>query len=419
MAKLSDIQIKSWISKGERFEGKGDGDGLLLSYRKDFAVPLWRFRYRFAGKQRVMNIGTYGQVSLADARKIAKELKARVSLGHDVASEKQERKAEAVAKMDAKNNALTVGKLADEFFASRILTQWKHPHIIRSRIENDIKPHIGTMAIEEVKPSHIDLMLKAIVKRGAPTVANDVLRWTRRLFDYAIKRHGLQYNPASAFDLSDAGGKETARNRVLSQAELIMLFEAMRNTKGFNQLNILTVKLLLMLAVRKNELIGARKSEFDLEAGLWHLPAERNKTTTAITIPLPRQAVEALETLYRLSETSDWLLPARQVQDRMLPHIHENTLNVALAKVRPNMPTVEAFCVHDFRRTARTHIAALGIPSHIAERCLNHKIKGVEGVYNHHDYLNERREALKLWANLLESCETGQNWNVTPIRKQA
>lgn len=105
MAKLNDLQIKNWISKGERFEGKGDGDGLVLSYRKDFAVPLWRFRYRFAGKQRVMNIGTYGQVSLAEARKTAKELKARVSLGHDVAAEKQQRKADAVAKIEAKDNA--------------------------------------------------------------------------------------------------------------------------------------------------------------------------------------------------------------------------------------------------------------------------------------------------------------------------
>ncbi|MCX7099629.1 MAG: tyrosine-type recombinase/integrase [Methylococcales bacterium] len=419
MAKLSYMQIKSWISKGERFEGKGDGDGLVLSYRKDFAVPLWRFRYRFAGKQRVMNIGTYGQVSLADARKLVKDLNARVALGHDVAAEKQDRKADAVAKIEAKNNALTVGQLADEYFNNRILGQWKHPNIVRARIENDIKPNIGALAVEDVKPSHIDMMLKTIIKRGAPTMANDVLRWTRRLFDYAIKRHRLQYNPTSAFDLSDAGGKETARSRALTQADLVALFDAMRNTKGFTQINIISVKLLLMLAVRKSELIGARKSEFDLAAALWHLPAERNKTESAITIPLPRQAVEALETLHRLSESSEWLLPARKAQDRMLPHIHENTLNVALAKVKPNMPTVEAFCIHDFRRTARTHLAALGIPSHIAERCLNHKIKGIEGVYNRHDYLDERREALKLWANLLESCETGQEWNVTPIRKKA
>ena len=107
MAKLSDIQIKSWISKGERFEGKSDGDGLILSYRKDFSVPVWRFRYRFSGKQRVMNIGTYGQLSLSDALKLAKELNARVALGHDVAAEKQERKADSVAKIEEKKTAFT------------------------------------------------------------------------------------------------------------------------------------------------------------------------------------------------------------------------------------------------------------------------------------------------------------------------
>ena len=419
MAKLSDIQIKSWISKDERFEGKSDGDGLVLSYRKDFSVPVWRFRYRFAGKQRVMNIGTYGQLSLADARKLAKELNARVALGHDVAAEKQERKTEAVAKIEAKKNAFTVGQLADEYFQSKILGSWKHPNIVRARIENYIKPHIGQMAAEDVKPGHIDTMLKAIVKRGVPTMANDVLRWTKRIFDYAIKRHIVQYNPASAFDLSDAGGKETARERALTHEELVILFEAMRNTKGFTQINIITVRLLLLLAVRKSELTGARKSEFDLETALWLLPAERTKTGAAITIPLPPQAVEALRDLHRLSESSEWLLPARKAQDRMLPHIHENTLNVALAKVRPNMPSVESFCIHDFRRTARTHLAALGVESHIAERCLNHKLKGVEGIYNRHDYLDERRTALNKWAHFLEGCESGKDWNVTPIRKKA
>jgi len=250
-------------------------------------------------------------------------------------------------------------------------------------------------------------------------MANDVLRWTKRIFDYAIKRNIVQYNPASAFDLADAGGKEKARERALSREELVILFEAMRNAKGFTQTNIITIKLLLLLAIRKSELIGARKSEFDLDAALWHLPAERTKTGAAITIPLPPQAVAALQKLYQLSESSDWLLPARKAQDRMLPHIHENTLNVALAKVKPNLLGMGSFCIHDFRRTARTHLAALGVESHIAERCLNHKLKGIEGIYNRHDYLDERREALRILANFIESCESGQDWNVTPIRKKA
>lgn len=419
MGNLTDIQIRNWIRAGERFEQRGDGDGLFLCYRENYVIPVWRFRYRFSGKLRVMVLGSYGDLSLADARRTAKELRARVALGYDVAAEKQERKAAAVAKLEADRNATTVAKLADEYFERMILGRWKHPNIVRSRIEKDIKPSIGRLAVEDVKPKHIDAMLQVIVKRGAPTIANDVLRWTRRMFDYAIKRHMVQYNPASAFNLADAGGKEDPRERSLSREELVRLFEAMRVAQGFSRENFLTIKLLLVLAVRKQELTGARWEEFDLDGAVWYLPAERTKTEVAIDIPLPLQAVDALRELHGLACGSAWVLPARKAQHRMIPHIHENTLNVALAKVKKVMPDVPNFCVHDLRRTARTHLAALGVDPHIAERCLNHKIRGVEGIYNRHDYFEERRNALELWARFLDACEQGTDWNVTPIRRKA
>ena len=238
----------------------------------------------------------------------------------------------------------------------------------------------------------------------------------KRIFDYAIKRHIIEFNPASAFDLSDERGKEESRTRALSRDELVILFEAMRKTKGFSSINTLTISLLLMLGVRKGELVTAKISAFDLEAATWKLTAADTKTKAEIIIPLPKLAVSTLSDLIRLSD-SDYLLPARQYQDRRLPHIHENTLNVALSKVKPNMPGVEPFTIHDFRRTARTHLAALGVESHIAERCLNHKIRGVEGAYNRHDYFEERKAALQKLANFLESCDTGKDWNVTPIKK--
>ncbi|MDD1607077.1 MAG: tyrosine-type recombinase/integrase [Methylococcaceae bacterium] len=419
MANLNDIQIKNWIKNNERFESKADGDGLCLSYRHNFLTPRWNFRYRFAGKQRITNIGTYGQLTLADARKKAKELRARVSLGYDVASEKQERKTSAIDKINASKNAQTFGQLADIYYDKMIVGRWKNPSVIKSRIDKDIKPLIGNLAVEDVKPAHIDTMLQTIILRGSPTVANDILRWTKRIFDYAIKRHLVEHNPAAAFNRSDAGGKGVARERVLSKAELVSLFEAMRNTESFTPTNLLTVKLLLLLAIRKSELVRARRDEFDLNAGVWNLPADRTKTSTAITIPLSTQAVETLRAIMVLSEGSEWLLPARKMQSRKVPHIHENTINMALEKVKRLMDDSADFCVHDFRRTARSHLAALGVDSHIAERCLNHKLKGIEGVYNHHDYLDERRKALDLWAGLLTACEQGKDWNVTPIKKRA
>lgn len=404
MGKLSDIQIRNWVKVGERFEQRGDGDGLYLRFRPADKAPIWLFRYRFGGKQRVMQVGRYGSMSLADARKKAKELSAQVLLGHDVAAEKQTRKAEAVAKIEAEDKSITVAKLADEYFERMIVGRWKHPNIVRSRIERDIKPAIGSKKVRDVKPMDIDAMLQAVVSRGAPTVANDVLRWVRRMFDFAIKRHLCEYNPAAAFDLSDAGGKEVGRDRALSCSELVKLFQAMREAKGFSVENALTIKLLLLLAVRKQELTAARWSEFDLSRGVWNLPAGRTKTGAGIAIPLPSVAVEWLTTLHRLACGSDYVLPARKAQLRMLPHIHEGTINTAMGKVKHGL---ESFTIHDLRRTARTHLGALGVPPHIAERCLNHAIKGVEGRYDRYDYFEERKVALDKWAALLVQLEQG------------
>jgi len=420
MGKLSDIQIRAWIKGGERFEGRADGDGLYLRFREGDAVATWRFRYRFDGKQRVMNLGSYAVLSLADARKTAKDLSAKVALGHDVAGEKQERKREAVAKIEAEKNAVTVAQLADEYFERMILGRWKHPNIVRSRIENDIKPAIGKMKAEDVRPRDIDAMIQTVVKRGAPTVANDVLRWIKRIFDFGIKRQVVEINPASAFDPSDAGGKEEGRDRWLARNEIIRLFQAMRDKAGtFTIENLYAVRLLLILAVRKEELIAAQWKEFDLDNAVWNLPEERTKTSAAIDIPLPAVAVETLRELHRLACGSGYVFPARKMQSRMIPHIDLNTLNAALSKhIKPLLADMPNFTIHDFRRTARTHLAALGVDPYVAERCLNHKLKGVEGTYNRHDYFDERKAALNEWAKLLKALEAGKpDYNVVPLKK--
>ncbi|MGE6304211.1 tyrosine-type recombinase/integrase [Serratia liquefaciens] len=417
MPKLTDMQIRAWIKAGERFEGRADGGGLYLRFREADKSPSWRFRYKLAGKSRVMLIGSYAELSLSKARDTAKELSARVALGYDVSGEKQERKAEALEKMEQEKHALRVSALAAEYFERQILPRWKHPDILRRRIDKDINPSIGHMKVEDVKPRHIDDMLKSIVDRGAPTIATDVLRWTRRIFDYGIKRHALEINPCSAFEVSDAGGKEVARDRWLTREELIRLFQSMRTAKGFSRQNELTFKLLLVLCVRKMELCAARWEEFDLNNAIWHLPEERSKNGDAIDIPLPPPAIDWLRELHTFSCNSAWVLPARKMQNRMIPHIQESTLPVALAKVRAEMPDAQNFTIHDFRRTARTHLAALGVDPVVAERCLNHRIKGVEGIYNRYQYFEERKAALTLWASMLVALDNGEGYNVSPIRK--
>ena len=173
----------------------------------------------------------------------------------------------------------------------------------------------------------------------------------------------------------------------------------------------LCIKLLLALAVRKGELIGASWSEFDFDTGIWHLPALRTKTEAAISIPLSGAVIGWLKALKQLSCGSDWVLPARKMQNNL--HVSESTLGVALAKIQHGL---EAFTIHDMRRTAKTLLASLGVQPHISERCLNHKIKGVEGVYDGYDYFDERKAALNALSDLLVQLDNGAMDKVIPIK---
>lgn len=423
MGKLTDLQIRAWVRAGERFQGKSDGAGLTLAWPEGSKLPFWRYRYKLAGKARVMNIGSIEVLSLASARETVKKLAAAVTLGHDVAGEKQERIKAAFERIEAQKSARTFSEVADEYFDRMVVPRYKHTSIPKARIENDIKPVIGKKQVEQIKPRDIDALIQKVVNRGAPTIANDTLRLTKRIFDYAIKRQYCDSNPAAAFNVQDAGGNETARDRWLTGDEITQLFAVIREILGrFTVRNHYVVRLLLLLAVRKEELVGATWSEFDLENAVWKLPAERTKTGASIDIPLPPYAIETLQELKRLAGDSAYVFPAVKMQHRMVPHISLDTINAAVSKhVRPRMPDVALFTIHDFRRTARTHLAILNVPPHVAERCLNHKLKGVEGVYNHHDYFDERREALERWADVLKGFEEGRkrqtkNASKAPLR---
>lgn len=408
MAKLTDIQIKAWIKKGEHFEGRADGGGLYLCYREEMAAPMWRFRYRLAGKQRQMFIGSYKDISLQDARRKVKELDAQVTMGHDVAAEKQIRKTAAIAQIEAANNRITVAALVDRYYKERILPKIKNPAPVLAHL-NRLSAAIGKVFVEDVTGKDINVMYQKDLKRGYPVSTNKLREHTRSAFGYAVAQHIIPHNPAQWLDISYAGGKQEPRERNLSKDELTTLFAEMATAKGFGRDNYLAIKLLLMLCVRKSELIKALKSEFDLTKATWALAKHRTKTNSGIDIPLPKQAVAALNELFIRSADSDNLLPARSHHHKKLPHICEATLNQALEKIKG----IDHFTIHDLRRTAKTKLQEMGVDEFISERCLNHAISGIAGTYGRHDFFDERKKALQMWANYLDACETGKEWNIT------
>jgi len=264
---------------------------------------------------------------------------------------------------------------------------------------------------------HIANMLDAI-KITAPAQANKILSITKRLFNHAIKRHTIDSNPAAAFDISDAGGTMEPRSRFLSESELTQLFKVMSASEKFSQHHFLVAKLLLLIGCRSGELFKAKHTDFDLLNAEWIMSTD-NKTQAEITIPLSRQALEIINELMKYhADDSEYLLSSMRGRPSKSGHICKDYISAAMQDfVYPLMTDCDPFTIHDLRRTMRTHLGKLGVNRFVAERCLNHKIGGVEGIYDAGDYLPERRAALDKWAMFLESCEAGKVWNVTPIKK--
>jgi integrase len=395
MGKLSDVKLRAWVRAGKPIAGKADGDGLTFTLSKN-GTAAWVLRYRHASRQREITLGRYPDLGLAAVRIAASKLRLRVTEGEDVSSLRQAERARGAIE------AHTFDALAREWLGAAVGE--KYAARVRRTLERYAFPTIGKLAPNDVHPQHIDRVLRAVVDAGSPTTANDLLRLLKRIFAFARKRRITNDNPAADFNNNDAGGKETARDRALNLDEVRTFFSAMKNCPTLGRDNELAFRLLLLLGVRKAELVCAAWSEFDLAAALWKLPASRSKTGAGVTIPLPMLAVRWLEELRVRAAGSPWVFPARRVGRRDRGHISGDTLNVALSRVTHTLPH---FTVHDLRRTTRTQLAALGIAPHVAERVLNHKLRGVAGVYDRHDYLPERRRALEQWAGVLEAIETG------------
>jgi integrase len=389
-----------------------DGDGLYLRKQTRDGAS-WTLRYRFAGKEHWLTLGNYPDMSLALARIEARQARVLLDRQQNPLSVRRAALAEERRKGSFK-------VLCEDWYRAEVQARGlKHPAVPRRYLDKYLLPKLGRLPASDITPSDIARVLDEL-KGRAPTAANDLLRFTRRIFAFGVRRRFVLSNPAADFSPRlDAGGIERPRSRALSIDELAHLFEKIRGTSNFGEDNLLAIKLLLALCVRKGELLGARWAEFDLDgdtqAGMvWHLPASRTKTGDSLDIPLAPVVVEWLNTLRTLASGNEYVLPKRRHDPReRVPHVGIDTLNVALQRVKHGL---EHFTLHDLRRTARTHLAALGVRREVAERCLGHKLRGVEGTYDRHDYFKERRTALESWMTLLLAIERGE-CNVAPLRR--
>lgn len=255
-------------------------------------------------------------------------------------------------------------------------------------------------------PGEVVDFFDEIVDRGSPVQANRTARILDQLFRFGVQRRLVESSPVML--LTPPGGKEKPRKRTLSDDELkAFLRDPKACTRGREKLWRIIMALLLTGA-RRGELAQARWEHIDWKAKTWTIPDEHHKEDEGYICPLTEQALEQFRGLETLAtkRKSPWVCPAFHAPGRAADPMQ---LSRRITRCLPlfKKQGIEKFTLHDLRRTVRTGLARLGVLPHIAERILSHKQRGVIGVYDRHQYLDEKRKALEQWAAHVEGLRPG------------
>lgn len=400
--KLTDVSIRGWLNTGQPI-AKADGGGLTFTLSAK-GTASWILRYRHGGKPRELTLGGYPDLSLRAARERAREERARIQRGLDVAAERQREKRQAKA-------AVTFKQLTDDYQV-KVMPDLAI-NTVKQRMQHfrsHIFPVIGGIPCREVTPEDIVSLVRKVGAKSTPNIAELVLTATSEVFKHGQRTSAVTVNPCFGLQaFAIAGRPEVKRQRLkLSEDELRVLLP---NLHLLGKENALAVRIQLATCCRIGELARAQWHHVDFENRTWTIPDENTKSGEGFTIPLTDPVVSWFEELRPLACGSSFVLPARQTRRLKTHgkpmHYEPRALNAMLSKVLPTLEGIRRFTPHDLRSTARSHLAALKVNVIVAERCLNHAIGGLVGVYDKHDYLDERREALTRWTDLLLTCEKG------------
>lgn len=335
-------------------------------------------------------IGNSAKISLAAARKIAREWLSQIERGIDPREQERRERAKEV-----RDRACTFGAVAEAYIAEHLKNK-RRGRVDAREIRRELLPQWAKRPVTEITRSDVIALVKPLAAR-APATAHLVLGHTKRIYAWAIEQdaYGIEMSPAILVRPQKLIGKKQVRTRVLNDAELRALWLA-SDKVGYPYGAVF--KLIALTGVRLNEAAGARWREFDLERRLWTIPSERFKSEQEHRLPLSEDAVELLQSLPRFG--CDLLFTFGSVA--------VNSFSTGKKLLDTQMREelggeLSPYVIHDLRRTVRTRLSALRIPETVAEMVLGHARKGLLRVYDQHEYETEMREALSAWAARLHS----------------
>lgn len=369
-----------------------DGGGLYLEVTAK-GSRYWRMKYRFGGKEKRLAFGVFPTVTLAEAREMRNQAKKVLAAGGDPGKVKKEEK--AIQKLSTGN---TFEAIAREWHKSKA-DRWslRYRDEIIDTFEKDIFPYIGKCPIAEIKPLELLETLRRMEKRGALEKMRKVRQRCGEVYRYAIITGRAEYNPAP--DLATALTPPKKQHFPFLTAEELPYF--LKDLAGYTG-SVITktaTKIILLTAVRTQELRFARWQDIDLEKGIWEIPAEVMKMKRPHVVPLSKQVIELFNSLKPLSGHYELVFIGRN--DHRKP-ISKESVN----QVIELLGYKGRLTGHGFRHTMSTILHEKGFNSAWIETQLAHIDKNaIRGTYNHAQYMEGRREMMQWYADYMDELE--------------
>jgi integrase len=385
---LSDAKVRNAKPKTKPYK-IADGEGLFL-----FITPAggkyWRLKYFLAGKEKLLALGVYPEITLADARERRAQARKLLANGTDPGDAKKETK-----RAEALKTANTFEAVAREWLEKR-RHEWVSitTDVKLGRLERHVFSKLGNRPIADITPPEVLAMLRAVEDKGTLETARRVLQICGQIFMYAIATGRAGRNPVP--DLRGALKTPVVKHRsYLKEDELPAYLEKLSAYDGDPQTR-LALRLLLLTFVRTTELRAARWEEIAWEKSEWRIPPERMKMKQLHIVPLSRQAISVLRELEQLTGNREHVFANLH---NPATFMSENTMLFALYRMGYHSRATG----HGFRSTASTILNEHGFRPDVIERQLAHsEPNSVRAAYNHAQYLPERRKMMQWWADYLD-----------------
>lgn len=410
---LSSLKVKTAKPETRAYK-LADSGGLYLLVQPN-GSKLWRYKFRVNGTEGLQALGTFPEISLADARGLHADARKLVAHGINPTQARRDKEIVQAQKQLARVNGSFATVMADWNAAT---AGDLRPSTVKQRkreIDNDLLPKFKDRQIGEITRLELTALLKSVEQR-APEVARNLRNYLWGVFEYAIDSGLIENNPVPPVRVLKK--RKQKNHPALSDRQIGVFLGALDDATKINEETRIAMLLVLLTVCRKAEVIEARWNEIDLEGAQWEIPAARMKAKRTHWVPLPPQAVALLTRLRALVPADrEHLFPNRVDPHRPMANRSLNALMERLGFSGEGTP-------HGMRASFSTYFNSIGGNIDVIEHCLAHApTNAVRAAYNRHVYQNERRAMLQQWADYLdrlrEEQASSRHESFTPVDKTA